>query len=202
MPERGIVITIIYSLTPPSHLSSSLLHLSLQCSPLTPSSLSPSPIDVLSPRRLPAHPHSRWTSPWTVYPPHPTTMYLPLRHNSFPQGFQRPGRYLAFSPRSVPLVNHNHLIISFPGSLKTFLQDALSLKARNYSLSAKFPYIGAPNHDVQARLQFSPSLHTFPVQPRWRAKRSRFHPIIGAFRSPATSTTPCDQSSQTFFRAT
>jgi hypothetical protein len=36
VPERVIVIAIIYSLAPPSHLSSPPLHLSLECCPLTP----------------------------------------------------------------------------------------------------------------------------------------------------------------------
>jgi hypothetical protein len=102
-----------------------------------------------------------------------------------------------FRPFSQP-----HLINSFPGSLKTFLQDVLSLKACGYSLSAGLPYIRAPHHDFQARVQFSPSLHTFTVRLPRRAKRSRFHPIIRALRCQATSTNPRDQSSQTFLRAT
>ena len=112
------------------------------------------------------------------------------------------GQVFGFLSTFRPFSQPQHLIISFPGSLKTFLQDTLSLKARRSSLSARLPYIRAPHHDFQAWLQFSPSLHTFPVQPRRRPKRSRSHPIIRAFRSPPTSSTFCDQSSQTSLRAT
>ncbi len=118
-----------------------------------------------------------------------------------PQPSSTSGQVFSFLSTFVSLVNHNHLIISFPGSLKTFFQDTLSLKARKYSLSTRLPYIRAPNHDFQAWLHFSP-LHPFPVQLSRRVKRSRFHPIFRTFRSPATSTTPCGQSSQTFLRPT
>lgn len=94
VPERVIVIAIIYSLALPSHLSSPPLHLALvlECCPLTLQSLSPSPIDILSPHRPPVSLHSHWTAPWTGCPPRPTMMHRPLRHhNRLPQSFQRRG---------------------------------------------------------------------------------------------------------------